>query len=92
MWFVYIIGSLQKRWYYVGSTNRLKERLREHNLGLVLSTKHNKPYKIVFTKKFTKEAEARACEHKLKKCRIEKERIIKEVENNLGIACLRRQV
>jgi len=80
MWFVYIIRSLIRRWYYVGSTNRLIKRFHEHNKGLVKSTKHYKPFKLVFTKKFYSEHEAREYEKKLKMCRKEKEKIIKNIE------------
>ncbi len=82
MWYVYIIKSINKRWYYVGSTNRLLERIEEHNNGLVKSTRPHKPFKLVFIKKFKIEVEARAYEQKLKKCRIEKERIIKQIEKS----------
>ena len=66
----------------MGSTNRLLERFGEHNKGLVKSTKPYKPFKLIFIKQFQTESEARKYEKKLKKCRIEKERIIKQYENN----------
>ena len=81
MWYVYIIKSLKNRWYYVGSTNKLEERLKKHNTRKVLSTKHYVPLKLVFTKKFNSEKEARAYENKIKKKRIEKEKIIRKIEN-----------
>jgi len=80
MWFVYIIKSTLKKWYYVGSTNRFKERLNEHSLGRVKSTKLYRPFVLIFSKKFSEEIEARKYEKKLKDCRIEKENIIKEYE------------
>jgi predicted O-methyltransferase YrrM len=46
MWYVYLLKSQQRRWYYVGSTNRLKERLSEHNQGRVQSTKSYRPLDI----------------------------------------------
>jgi putative endonuclease len=81
MWNVYIIKSKAKKWYYVGSTNRLLERLNEHNKGKVKSTRHYLPFEIVFTKEFDLEKEARKYERLLKDKRIEKEKIIKSVEN-----------
>ncbi len=81
MWNVYIIKSRNRKWYYVGSTNRLLERLSEHNRGLVLSTKHYLPFDIVYTKEFNLENEARSYERMLKDKRIEKEKIIKDIEN-----------
>lgn len=81
MFTVYIIKSINKKWYYVGSTNNLERRLVEHNKGLVTSTKYYIPFKIVFVKEFETEKDARSYERKLKDKRIEKEKIIKEIEN-----------
>jgi putative endonuclease len=79
MWFVYMICSLKKPWYYVGSTNSLERRLLEHNSGKAKSTKSLAPYKLVYTKKFETERDAREYERLLKDKRIEKERIIKSL-------------
>ena len=83
MWVVYIIKSLTKKWYYVGSTNRLIKRIDEHNRGRVQATKAYKPLQLVYTKELQTEYEARTYEKKLKQCRIEKEAIIREIEKNL---------
>jgi predicted GIY-YIG superfamily endonuclease len=80
MWYVYIIKSTNKKWYYVGSTNRLSERVGEHNKGRVLSTKHYTPLVLVYTKSFELEDEARAYERKLKDRRREKEEIIRQIK------------
>ena len=86
MWCVYILKSQNKRWYYVGSTNRLETRIKEHNNGCVKSTKSYKPLKLVFNKDFNSEKEARCYERKVKDCRIEKEKIIKQIEDkNWGV-------
>lgn len=81
MWCVYIICSTKRRWYYVGSTNRLRERLEEHNAGSVNSTKPYIPFKLVYKKQFESESDARLYERKIKDRRIEKENIIKLIEN-----------
>ncbi|OHA70315.1 MAG: hypothetical protein A3H01_00770 [Candidatus Wildermuthbacteria bacterium RIFCSPLOWO2_12_FULL_40_9] len=82
MWSVYIIRSIKKKWYYVGSTNRLIERISEHNKGLVRSTKHFLPFQIVYTKEFNSGNDDRKYERKLKDKRIEKETMIKKIENS----------
>ena len=79
-WFVYILRSSKSRWYYVSSTNRIEERLNEHNAGKVTSTKRYAPLELVFTKEFNLEKDARAYEKKVKERRIEKESIIREIE------------
>ena len=82
MWYVYFIKSSKKRWYYVGSTNNLERRLKEHNSGMVLSTKRYSPLGLVFKKEFEFEKEARMYERKVKDKRIEKENIIRKIENS----------
>ena len=79
-WYVYLLKSEKKRWYYVGSTNRLEERLKEHNSGKVESTKTYKPLKLVFQLRFDSEKDARGYERKIKKMRREKEKIIRDIE------------
>jgi putative endonuclease len=82
MWYVYILKSSIKKWYYVGSTNRLQQRLKEHNEGKVLSTKAYKPLEFVFKKRFKLESEARGYERLLKDKRKEKEKIISLIESS----------
>jgi putative endonuclease len=81
IWFVYFIKSLSDKWYYVGSTNDIVRRIAEHNAGRVSSTKSKRPLVLVYKKQFNTEQEARGYERLLKSKRIEKEKIIKEIEN-----------
>ena len=81
MWHVYMIKSVGEKWHYVGSTNRLQERIKEHNNLLVRSTKSFAPLMLVFAKKFDNEKDARLFEWKLKDCRKAKEQIIKQIES-----------
>ena len=79
LWFVYIIKSNNYKWHYVGSTNNINKRLKEHNLKKVTSTKYYAPFKLIFLKKFNTKKEARSCERKIKKI-IGKESIIKKIK------------
>ena len=81
MWQVYILKSYAKEWYYVGSTNRINQRIKEHNSGKTISTKAYRPLYIIFKKEFVSEKEARNYERLLKDKRIEKEKIIKLFKN-----------
>jgi putative endonuclease len=46
MWYVYVLRSLKHPFIYVGSTNRLDDRLEGHNKGTNPSTKSYLPFEI----------------------------------------------
>ena len=48
MFYVYVIKSTIDNYIYVGHTNDLKERISEHNNGKVESTKHRRPFTIIY--------------------------------------------
>ena len=52
MYTVYILQSLKDNRTYVGYTNNLNRRIKEHNTGQVESTKNRIPFKILLTENF----------------------------------------
>ena len=65
--YVYILQSSKNGKYYIGSTDNLKRRTKEHNDGNGgLFTKINKPWKLVFYKEFEYIKQAREEEKKIK--------------------------
>ncbi len=48
MYYTYILQSEKDKKLYTGYTNNLKNRLIEHNLGKVVSTKNRLPVKLVY--------------------------------------------
>lgn len=48
MFYTYILESLKNRELYLGYTNDLKRRLKEHNQGLNISTKRYLPWNIIY--------------------------------------------
>lgn len=53
---VYVLRSVKDEKRYVGMTENLERRLKQHLDGLVNSTKHRRPFRLVYTEKFnTKE-------------------------------------
>ncbi|MBU4446635.1 GIY-YIG nuclease family protein [bacterium] len=48
MYYVYILRSKSDSNFYVGYTNDLKKRLRQHNDGKVTSTKNRIPLEIIY--------------------------------------------
>jgi putative endonuclease len=66
MFFVYILKSKKDGKLYLGYTKDLKERLREHNLGLVRSTKSRIPFYLVYYESYSSKEDATKREHNLK--------------------------
>jgi len=66
MYYVYILKNELSDRYYIGSTNNLKRRIREHLKGKTRTTKVLKTTKLVYSEEYSKESEARLREKKLK--------------------------
>lgn len=62
MHYVYILQSERDGKFYVGETQDVEERLKYHNGGKVISTRHRRPMKLVGYEVYTTKAEARKCE------------------------------
>ena len=48
MYYNYVIKSKKDGKLYIGFTNNLKERIENHNNGLVKSTKDRRPFKLIY--------------------------------------------
>ena len=48
MHYTYILKSIKDNKLYVGHTNDLKQRLKEHNQGLVKATRNRRPFKLLY--------------------------------------------
>lgn len=58
MHYLYILQSEKDKSFYVGVTNDVKRRLKEHNLGLSKYTKLKLPWKIVRVEKYNTASDA----------------------------------
>jgi len=67
MYYVYVLKSEKDENLYVGSTNDLRRRLSDHNLGTVKSTKSRKPFTLRYYEAYYSENDARGRESSLKK-------------------------
>ena len=61
-YYTYILHSIEHKRLYVGSTEDFVNRLSEHNLGKVVSTKAFKPWGIVYYEAHRSKALARKAE------------------------------
>jgi putative endonuclease len=66
MFFAYILQSEKTKRYYVGSTDNLGNRLKEHNSGETVSSRRGIPWKIVHTEQFNTRSEAIRKEKQIK--------------------------
>lgn len=48
MFYTYVLKSEKDNKLYIGHSDDLKKRIVKHNKGLVLSTKHRRPLKLVY--------------------------------------------
>ncbi len=78
MWYVYILRSAKDGKLYVGSTDDLRRRLREHEAGQCQSTAHRRPLDLEAYVAVKEETVARALERYLK--------------SGSGIATLRKRI
>ncbi|MDY6918113.1 MAG: GIY-YIG nuclease family protein [Chloroflexota bacterium] len=66
MWHVYVLRSLKNGRLYIGSTNDLERRTREHNSGKSRYTRSTRPFELVYQEDFGERIEARRRELFLK--------------------------
>lgn len=66
MFYVYILQSQTTKKYYVGSTQDVANRLREHNSGETKSIRHGIPWELIHQESFPTRAEAMRQENKIK--------------------------
>jgi len=66
MVYLYAIKSLQKKYRYVGITDNLERRIRQHNSGYNKNTKAFAPFEIILIEHYKDYLEARKREKFLK--------------------------
>ena len=66
MFFMYILQSKKDNNLYIGYTSDLLRRFKEHNSGLVKSTKPRKPFRLAYYEAYSSKQDATKREHNLK--------------------------
>ncbi|MCB0739842.1 MAG: GIY-YIG nuclease family protein [Chitinophagaceae bacterium] len=66
MIYVYAIRSLKRNYIYVGMSNNIERRIKEHNNGMNRSTKAYKPFELIYKEEYYSRSEARIREKYLK--------------------------
>jgi len=63
---VYVLKSQKDNELYVGFTNNIERRIKEHNNGLVSATRFRRPFDLVYYEAYRSEKDARHRELNLK--------------------------
>ena len=79
--YVYLLQSKNASWIYIGCTNDLKNRIKEHNGGKVYSTKKMLPIELIYYEAF-----------KSKKCAYKREKNLKAYGSGLANLKIRLEI
>ncbi len=77
-WYMYVLRSEKYKWFYVGLTQDVHRRLKQHNSKQVTSTKSKAPLQLIYYEKFKSRIEARDRE-KFYKVRYNKEQLLNQL-------------
>ena len=67
MFYVYVLKSKKDGSIYIGYTDDLKRRFREHNKGQNRSTKSKAPFEIIYYEAYKSKSDAKYRENNLKR-------------------------
>ena len=65
-YYVYILQSQRDNNWYIGFTSDVSKRLKMHNSGWNVSTRHRKPLKLIYFEAYLNEQDAKGREKFLK--------------------------
>ena len=66
MYYVYILRSLKDGKHYIGSTDNLARRIKEHNVGKTISLKRRLPLRLIYQEEYSTRVEAAKREKTIK--------------------------
>ncbi|MBU3942957.1 GIY-YIG nuclease family protein [Patescibacteria group bacterium] len=59
MFYTYILESLKDGKLYIGYTNNLRRRFKEHNNGKSFATAHRKPFNLIYYEAYLNKEDAK---------------------------------
>lgn len=86
MYYVYIIKSQKNNSLYIGYTNDLRKRLREHNEGLSNYTRRYMPWKLIYYEAYISYRDAEIREKRLKQFAKSYAQLKKRIINSINEA------
>ena len=64
--FIYVLESRVDRSWYIGRTNNIKRRIKEHNCGKSIYTNKKKPWRLIYLEGYVNIDDAKGREKYLK--------------------------
>ncbi|MGB4076626.1 MAG: GIY-YIG nuclease family protein [Minisyncoccia bacterium] len=84
MFYTYILKSKKDDELYIGSTNDLKRRIREHTAGSSHATSWRGPFRLVYYEAYTNEKDARSREYSLKRRGNARAALLKRIQRSVA--------
>ena len=92
MFFMYILKSKKNNQLYIGHTSDINKRFKEHNSGLVKSTKPYMPYQCMYYEAYRSKRDAVTREHNLKLRARALRQLLVRIQDSLGATAKARLV
>ena len=92
MFYMYILKSMKNGQLYIGYSTDLQNRLKEHNSGLVQSTKPYIPYQCVYYEAYRAKHDAVTREHNLKLRARALRQLLVRIQESVGVTAKARLV
>ena len=67
VFYFYVLQSFKDKDLYFGYTGDLRNRFKEHNVGIVISTSNRRPLELVYYEAYRSEKDARERERQVKR-------------------------
>ena len=67
MYYIYILKSINDRFHYIGHSEDIETRLKQHNAGKVRASKAHRPYTLIYSEEHQTKSEAQKREYYLKR-------------------------
>ena len=83
MFYIYIIKSKKDKSIYIGYTNDLKRRFKEHNNGDSKYTKNKYPYELVYYEAYRSMSDAKFRESNIKRFAQAYSQLKRRIKNSL---------
>lgn len=84
MRYVYLLKSIDKEFFYIGSTSNIEKRLVEHEEGKCPTTKRYLPVRLIYYEAYASDLDANNREQKLKQYGSSLQKLKERIKRNIN--------